>query len=345
MGEGAQAPFSRVLHIGGYWRGPNDIVRQMMLGLRSAGYLVYEYNTDEHPDSREFDGRPVDRGGSGPVWLRWEALEAVIEQFRPDLIVCNAGGLSFRPEIAARLRKSTALLGIALSDPDVFLAGSTSEIAANFDLFLTNAPVCIPDYLAIGANAAVLPPGTNPNFFRPVPAREELRCEVLVIGRAHADRIEPVRRLFETFDTHLYGEGWEHHGLPGRGTLYEDQLLAALNSTQITVVFCRTPGGHEIVKVAVFDFIAGGALVATERIPELESLFEFGSEIVGFDGTSELISQIRYYLQNPASAREVREAGRKRVLRDYSWESVWPRVLSMVAEARAASKEPVPCGG
>ncbi len=328
-------PPPRTLHIGGYWRGPNDIVRQMMMGLRLAGSETCEYNTDEHPEALECDGRPYDRGGHGPVWLRWEVLRSTVEQFRPELIVCNAGGLSFRPDTTERLRRSMALLGIALSDPDVF-EESTSRIAANFDLFLTNAPACVPAYRALRANAAALPPGTNEEFFYPVAGRPEYDCDVLVIGRAHADRIEPVRRLLERFNTHVYGEKWELHGLPSRGTLFEEELRIAVNSARVSVVFCRTPAGHPIVKVAVFDFIAAGALVATERIPELETWLESDREIIGFNTTDELIEQVGYYLANPARAQAVREAGRRRIVADYTWKSVWGGIFTQLPRTTMA---------
>jgi spore maturation protein CgeB len=302
------------------------MVRQMMCGLGAAGAECLEYNTDQHPEALDCEGRSYDRGRYGPVWLRWEALGPVVEKFRPELIVCNAGGLSFRADAADQLRRSATLLGIALSDPDVF-APSTSRIANHFDVFLTNAPGCVADYRAMGVHADVLPLATNEQFFHPVAERPEFQCDVLAIGRAHADRIEPVRRLCARFDTHVYGEDWEQHGVAGRGTLFEEQLLAALNSARISVIFSRTPAGHSIAKVAVFDFMAGGALVATERIPELAEYLEYDREIIGFTGTGELIEKIEYYLAHPDRALAIREAGRKRVISNYTWKQVWPRII------------------
>ena len=143
------------------------MVRQMMSGLGAAGSETFEFNTDEHPEALDCEGRPYDRGRHGPVWLRWEKLQSTVEQFRPELIVCNAGGLSFRPAIAEQLRRSATLVGIALSDPDVF-EPSTSRIANNFDLFLTNAPVCIPRVLVPPEPTPPhFPPGTNEEFFYP----------------------------------------------------------------------------------------------------------------------------------------------------------------------------------
>src|SRR5689334_6064711 len=86
----------RVVHIGGYWRGPNDVVRQMMLGLRQTGAEVLEVCTDDHPDMLDTEGRPYDRGTYGPVWIRPQYLSQLIGSFSPHVVVCNAGGLGFR---------------------------------------------------------------------------------------------------------------------------------------------------------------------------------------------------------------------------------------------------------
>jgi spore maturation protein CgeB len=316
----------RAFHIGGYWRGANDMVRQMMLGLRSTGATVVEYSTDDHREALDTEGRFYDRGTSGPVWLRWEALEEPISRARPHLVVCNAGGLSFRPADARRLRERTCLLGIALSDPDVF-EPATRHIAANFDVFLTNAPSCVPRYEALGVRSAVLPVATNDAFFRPVARRPEYACEVLVLGRPHPDRVEPVKALVDAFDTHVYGEGWEEHGVPGRGLIFGADVLAALSSARITVVFFLTGGGHALVKVGLFDFPAAGALVATNYFPEVEPYLAYDKEIIGFTSTDDLLRKVRYYLDHPAEAEAIREAGRARVRRDHTWRTAWPRVL------------------
>jgi spore maturation protein CgeB len=321
----------RAVHVGGYWRGPNDMVRQMMLGLRAAGAEVLEYCTDDHRQALDTEGRPYDRGTTGPVWLRWEHLREPVERFAPHLIVCNAGGLSFRPAVARALRRRVCLLGIALSDPDVF-APATRHFAANFDLFLTNAPACVVPYEALGARAGVLPIATNEAFFHPVPPRPELACEVLVLGRAHPDRVEPVRALVREFDTHVYGEGWEEHGIASRGLIYGDDVLAALSSAQATVLFFLTGGGHALVKVGLFDFAAAGALVITNRFAEVEPYLTYGREIVGFDSTEDLLRQVRFYLDHPAEAEAVRRAGRARVLAEHTWPAVWPRILTRLGE-------------
>ena len=325
----------RIFYIGGYWRGPNDMVRQMLLALLNTGATVYEYNTDEHPEALDNEGRPYLRGVNGPVWLRWEFLEEKIRDFRPDLIICNAGGLSFRPDVALRLRKEIPLLGIALSDPNVF-EPTTRHTATNFDFFVTNIPECVPRYLKLGARAAVLPIATNEEFFRPIAPRPEYECEVVMIGNSYADRIEPVRAIYERFDTHIYGENWDQYGLPTRGLIFAEDLMSALNSAKMTMIFLYTPSGAAVVKVGLFDFLAAGALVLTNYFEPVEHYLTYGKEIVGFGSTQELLEKIQYYLDHPAEAQAIREAGRARVLREHTWKQVWPRIIEQVMAVRSS---------
>jgi glycosyltransferase involved in cell wall biosynthesis len=323
----------RAFHLGGYWRGDNDMVRQMMLGLRSAGVEVFEYSTDDHREALDTDGRLYDRGTTSPVWLRWEHLREPIEAFAPDLVICNAGGLSFRPEISAQLREKLCLLGIALSDPDVF-EPTTRHIAPNFDVFLTNAPTLVETYLGLGIRSGVVPAATYEGFFRPMPPREEYRCEVLVLGRAHPDRIEPVRALVDAFDTHVYGEGWEEHGVASRGILLGEDTLSALSSAAVTVIFFLMGSGYPLVKVGLFDFLAAGALVATNRYSLVERFLRYEEDLVGFTSTEDLLAKVRFVLDHPEEAERIRRQGRARVLAEYTWQKVWPGVLRELQEAR-----------
>jgi spore maturation protein CgeB len=330
-----------VFHIGGYWRGPNDIVRHMMLGLRGAGAEVYELNTDANRAALDTGGRPYRRGGDAPVWLRWEVVGPQLDAFQPELVICNAGGLSFTPAVARTLRRRLCLLGIALSDPDVHRS-STRRIARNFDFFATNSRECVASYRDLGVPSVLLPLGTNPRFFKPVAPRRADACEVLVMGTAYADRVEPVKALVREFDTHVFGSGWDAHGVSSRGLASGRDTLTALASASITVVFAYTKAGHPVLKPQLFDFMAAGALVATNRLPEVERHFEFGREVFGFTTTRGLMRVVRRALARPDESDRVRRRGLERVLAEYTWEQAWPQLLAAVA-GQAGS--PIRAGG
>jgi len=321
----------RILHIGGYsFRGLNSPVRHMMLGLKDTGIQVLEYNTDEHPDALDTEGRSYDSGTYGPVWIKEEYLQKDIDKFRPHIIVCNAGGLSFKPEVSKRLRRSIFLLGIALSDPDVF-AQATSLIAPNFDLFFTNDPSLLPRYIKLGANAAALRLGTNEKFFRPLPPIDKYRTDVLIIGRCLPNRVEPVKSILKHFDTIVYGEGWEDYGIHSHGTIYGDDLMHALNSARIVPVFLQNPDSSSMfIKVGVLDFTVAGGLVITNYLPGIENYLTYGKEIIGFGSIEDLIEKIGYYIAHPEEAEAIKKAGRERILREHTWGHVWPEILSLL---------------
>jgi spore maturation protein CgeB len=330
----------RVFYIGGYWRGPNDMVAQMLQGLRATGVHVVDFNTDQHPEALDTDGHPYDRGTSCPVWLVRSRLFPLILRFRPHVIICNAGGLSFRPRDALFLRRlGIKLLKIALSDPEVY-EPTTSRIARNFDVLYTVVSQYVERYRQLGVRAYYLPMATNPSFFHPVAARPEYKCDVLILGAVHSDRIEPVKALVEKFNTHVHGENWEKHGVENRGLLLGDDALSALNSAGLAVIFSRTFSGYQGVKVGILDFLSSGCLVATDHIPELERYFVVGKEIVAFHDPRDMLEKIKYYLEHPAEADGIRKAGRSRVIDHYTWDKVWPRVISTVTRVEGWTADP-----
>lgn len=313
----------RIFYIGGYWRGPNDMVAQMLHGLRSTGVHVVDFNTDKNHDALDTDGQPYDMGTTSPVWLVRAKLFPLIFRFRPHIIICNAGGLSFRPQDAVFLRKlGIKLLGIALSDPAVH-ASTTSKIAQNFDIFYSKDVDCVNSYKKAGVNAHQLPTATNPLFFHPVPPKDEYQCDVLILGAVHDDRIEPVKALVKNFDTHVHGENWEKYGIENRGYVFGKDTLAALSSAKLTVIFSRQVSGHQALKVGIFDFLAAGCLVITDENPQLHNYFSVGQEIVTFSDIDDMLRKIRYYIEHPAEADVIRKAGQKKVVDNYTWDRVW----------------------
>ncbi len=181
----------------------------------------------------------------------------------------------------------------------------------------------------MGVNAHHCPPATHEGTYHPRFPRPRRECEVVILGSAHSDRAERVRALLENFETHVYGPRWEAHGIPNRGMVSSEEVLDVLASAFITVVFATTPGGHSIIKPYIFDYAAAGALVATDFLPALERYLVFDKELIGFENTNEMVRKLRYYLDNPMEAEKIRAAGHNRVLREHTWQRVWPKLLAL----------------
>jgi len=100
----------------------------------------------------------------------------------------------------------------------------------------------------------------------------------------------------------------------------------------LAVIFSKTVSGFQGVKVGILDFFSAGCLVVTDYIPGLERYFVVGREIITFQDTSDMIEKIRYYLNHPEEADAIRNAGHNRVINNYTWDRVWPKVLSSVLQ-------------
>ena len=72
-----------------------------------------------------------------------------------------------------------------------------------------------------------------------------------------------------------------------------------------------------------------GGLYLTQYNHELEDCYEIGKEIVCYRNKEELVEKIRYLLDHPEEAEEIRQAGYKRALKDHTWEKRFENIFRM----------------
>lgn len=303
----------RISFFGRYANGPTDIVRSIYMGLQELGHTVQEINVSKFPG--KILHNPQRRvGGNGPVYIRSEVVRPWLEAFEPDVIILCAGGLVFDREIEI-LKRQVPVVGITLSDPDVF--PTVSKYAHTFTLHTTNSVQAFERYQALGhTNTVLMPFGVDSRFFVPRPPHPDYEADVAVIGHGRPDRLKIVKRLRRAFKTRVYGQRWPKwaHG-PVRG----EEWFQAAYSAKFLVNFPRTSAGHTNVKVGVFEATATGRLLFTEYFDEMSRYFEYDKEIIGYRDADDLIDQIRYYLNRPSKAAKIARAGQLRCARDHTW--------------------------
>ena len=213
------------------------------------------------------------------------------------------------------LKRQAPVVGITLSDPDVFPTVST--YAHQFTLHTTNSVGALERYRALGhENTVLMPFAVDSRFFVPRPVAAEYEADVAVIGHGRPDRLDVVKRLRKVFKTRVYGQRWPKWSQgPVRG---EDWFRAAY-SARCLINFPRTAAGYTNVKVGVFEATATGRLLFTEYFDEMRRYFEYDKEIVGYSDTDELIEKIRYYLDHPSKAKKIAQAGQLRCAAEHTW--------------------------
>lgn len=304
----------RVTFIAGYRPAETTgIVRSMLLGLHEMSCAVQEINLW---GTRKYTYNPDRRtGGFGPVYVRLERIKRRVRGFEPDAVLLCGGGLTFTHEDMAHVRKRCPVVGVTLSDPDVF--PTVSEYAGLFTHHTTNSTQALEWYLRRGtANTSLMPFGVDSRFFVPQEADEGYRTDVAVVGHGRPDRLELAGRLRREFGARVYGRNWpwaDSHPIQGK------DWFRAVRSARFVVNFPRTVAGYANVKVGVFEAAATGRLLFTERFEEMESYFRYDEEIVGYSGADDLVSRLRHFLDHPAEAELVARAGQLRCARDHMW--------------------------
>ncbi|QHE54112.1 glycosyltransferase [Pontibacillus sp. HMF3514] len=318
----------KIAHFGRYGEGDTDIVRSMYLSLCNLGHKVQEWNTGEHP---EWVYNPRNHvGGNGPVYIKLSQIREKLIDFNPDLIICNAGGLTFKKQDMNWLKdRGIPVLGISLSDPDVF--STVSKYAKHFTWHTTNSLLTYEKYKNEGfTNIYHMPFGIDSRFFKDRSTDPGYEADVAVIGHGRPDRYPIAEELCKNFNTKLYGRNWTTTPKCRRGEVRGEEWFKAAYSTKILVNFPRTVKGYTNIKVGVLEATATGKLLFTEYFDEMEKLFEYGHEVIGYQTKEDLVDKIRFYLQNPEEAKRIGQNGKERCKREHTWEKRFDKLFAEI---------------
>lgn len=311
----------RILFIGRSVNGSTDIVSCLSRSLRNLGHRVLDIDLKRHRDLTDNPSRA--RGGNGPIYIHADALDPMLERFRPQMIVCCAGGLTFRPDDAEQLkRKGIVLVGLTLSDPDVF--PTVHEHARVFDFHTTNARAAMTMYRDAGVlNTLYFPFGIDRGFVtQSVPPAPELAADVICIGHASArpERNGIMSRVARDLDVRTYGRGWE---LPGSEVVEGRRMVQASRHGRVHVNFPLTRAGYLNIKCGIFESAGSGALIATGRFKEMEDFFSYDDEIIGYRDEDDLVDQVRSVLADPERYKRMTERTFDRLINQHLYEHRW----------------------
>jgi len=300
------------------------ILRSMLLGLHELGCRVQEINLwTERGATRN----PLRRtGGYGPVYVRLPMILSRLHAFGPDVILLVAGGLTFSSGDMAEARRLCPVVGVTLSDPDVY--PTVSEYVGLLDHHTTNSQQAWQWYQELGHNnTSLMPFAVDSRFFVPRTPVDRYRTEVAVVGHARPDRLDLAGRLRDGFGAKIYGRNWPW---PDARPVYGEDWFDAVWSARCLVNFPRTGAGYRNVKVGVFEAAATGRLLFTERLAEMESYFNYDQEIVSYANADELIDELRFYLDRPLLAAQIARAGQLRCAKDHTWVRRWGELFRQI---------------
>ncbi len=194
------------------------------------------------------------------------------------------------------------------------------------------------------SGAQWLPMACDPDIHKPVTPsereREEYGHDVVFVGSYYSNRAE----LFEKiagFDLAVWGPGWDN--LPKDSSLANkikgthtppSKWLKIYSACKIAlVIHYQSPHNSFPVYQAsprIFEAMACGCFVISDRQRDVFSLFEDGKHLVGFDNPDDLIKKIKYYLAHPEEREEIAGRGREEVLKHHTYTDRLGKLISLI---------------
>jgi len=193
-----------------------------------------------------------------------------------------------------------------------------------------------------------LPVACDPDIHRPVMLSEREReaygHDVVFVGSYYQNRAELFAKI-AGFDLALWGPGWSAlaEGSPlvskirGAHTPPSEWLKIYSACKIALVIHYQSPQNSFPVYQAsprIFEAMACGCFVISDRQRDVFSLFEDGKHLVGFDNPNDLIEKINYYLSHHEEREEIAGRGREEVLKHHTYVDRIKKLISHVAERK-----------
>ncbi len=253
-----------------------------------------------------------------------------------------AGYTDRRALAKARERFGVVVVNIAMDDRHAFVARKlgrrigTRDLAPALDLAATAAPEAVGWYHAIGCPATFFPEASDPELFRPRPELEKTH-DVCFVGWRYGIRerlVERLRRAGISVDTR--GAGWPE----GRIRVPDVPLLFARSRIVLGVGTIGQSDRLVALKLRDFDGPMSGSCYVTQWNPDLARLFEVGSEIAVYRSEEECVEVVGELLGDNMRREAIAARGRKRALREHTWEHRFRELLRILRQAGAVAPEP-----
>jgi len=270
------------------------------------------------------------------------AFHAANEHQPVDAVIGYLSGHNTNPETLRDMAKAGAAVFNLCFDDKLYFPGrklggrftSPAAIASAVDLNLTNAPESIVKYAVHGGLAMFWPGAAHPEVHRPHPERFDY--EVSFVGSCYGWRPRFAAALRRHgIKVECFGNGWPN------GSLSNEEVIRLYSRSRINLGFGAIGHSRKLLclKGRDFEVPMSGGLYLTQHNPELALVYDIGREIVTYKNANDCAQQITELLGNPDRAAALREAGRKRALKEHTYEAKWSRVLETAGLLQKANDD------
>ena len=254
-----------------------------------------------------------------------------------DVVVGYLSGYNTAPKTLRYMANAGAVIynfcwDDKLNFPGKFIGGrysSPAALASVVDLNLTNAPESLIKYAFHGGLAMFWPEAAHPAIHCPYDVPFEF--DVSFVGACYGWRPKFIARLKKFgINVECFGKGWPN------GPLSLEEMTKLYSKSRINLGFAGVGHSKKLMclKGRDFEVPMSGGLYLTQDNSELSLVYEIGKEIITYHDVQDCAEKIKFLLANPEEAEKIRNAGRKRALRDHTWEKRFEDVFSLAGLLR-----------
>ena len=304
----------------------------------------------------------------GRLRKRWKTLQAIslaainmhlvklAERTLPDITLIS-GGHRVTRTCLKRLRQRKLRTALWTTD-----APRSSDLmmktAFDYQHLFCQGSEYVDIFTQMGlAGAEWLPMACDPEMHRrvDVSAEEKLKfgSDVVLVGSYYPQRAEMIQAVLRHHPA-LWGPGWD--ALPPtsplrtciRGAHTQPEIWTKIYSASKIVLSIHYSDleNRFLVHQAsprVFEAMACGAFVLTDRQKDVLSLFKDGEHLVTFSDGVDLDRKIAYFLEHADERQRIAAVGRQEVLKNHTYENRLRRLLDrMGAKVQPVASFPAP---
>lgn len=248
-----------------------------------------------------------------------------------DVVVGYLSIFNTSPETLMTMASMGAVILNFCWDDKLYFSGTVKDqevgpgkLSHVIDMNLTNSPDSCIKYLACGGLAMFWPEAAHPEIHRPY--NDKLEFDVSFVGRKYGWRGDFIQRLKrDGINVVAFGSGWEN------GALSDTEMIRLYSRSRINLGFSGVGYSRRLfcLKGRDFEVPMSGGLYLTQDNPELKLVYDVGKEIATYQNYSHCLQQIRWLLNHPNQAQEIRYTGRRRALKEHTWDSRFTQILCM----------------
>jgi spore maturation protein CgeB len=328
-----------------YWNGAATYYRGIYKNLQRLGHEIVFAEPDIYARQQKRDVGSIGYA-TVRVYQTPSELEAVLDEADGANLVIKHSGVGADDEFleSAVLDLRAPWRQIAFWDVDA--PATLARVHENqqdvfrslipeYDFIFTyggGKPV-VERYLELGAkNCIPIYNGLDPETHHPVPASQELSCDLAFVGHRLPDREKRVEQYFLAAAENapdlrfiLGGEGWGSRKLPENVRWIGHVGTGDHNSVNCSARMVLNINRESMAEVGfspptrVFEAAGSGACLITDSWPGIAQFFVPGREILVAESAEEVVGYLRE--TNAEQAKQIGMAMRDRALRDHTYQA------------------------